>query len=257
MSKEIVPEEVNPLALKDEELDDMFGGPEVEPPINVAWPEIKLTKTSDFKMSDDSKVQEIECHLVWVQRSMAYWEAAYDGSDNPPDCASDNAVKPNADIEQPQSKLCGDKLCPKATWRKKEDGSGNCVDCSESLNVILYLDGLPHYMRVRSTSMGRKSPLAKFFVNCLKDGYALRKKYQTVRVKLTLMETKINNFDTSILQVEKLSVLASDDPLLPTLIEMFKKAKEEFVIVHQGVVTDDEPDGEYESRDYEDDETPI
>ena len=254
----IVPEsETNALAIPDEELDDMFGGPETEAPIDVAWPEIKLTKTSDFIMSDDEKVQEIECYLLWAKRSRAWWEKEYDPSNvDPPDCASDNAMKPNADIEKSQSDECGDKLCKKATWYKDDKGK-NCVDCSESLNVILYLDGLPHYMRVRSTSMGRKSPLAKFFVNCLKEGYALRKKFQTVKVKLTLLETKINSFDSSILQVEKVSVLTSSDPLLPTLIQMFKKAEEEFVIVHKGETADPEPAEDYDGREAYDDDSAV
>lgn len=224
------------MAIPDAEVDDAFGGTDTAMPIDVAWPEIKLTKTDDFKMPDGTKVKELIGNIVYVKRSRACWLAKYDGNDNPPDCASDNCHAPNDDIEQPFSRRCGEKLCSKATWRKEtEDGNErNIMDCKESLNMILLLDGMtvPRFMRVRSYSFNRKSPLAAFFTDALEPLYAYRGKFQTVKVKLTLEEIKVNGFDTSMLNVEKISTLEGTDPLLPVLIKMFKKAEAEFVVVH-------------------------
>ncbi len=259
-SETLVPVEEQALAIPDEELNDMFGGPDAGPPVEIKWPEINLTKTDDFEMPDGEKVQELVGHFVWAQKSRAWWEVAYGKTDDgPPNCSSDNSLKPNADIDDPQSGECGDKLCKKATWYKDDDKK-NCVDCKESLNTILLLENedLPFYMRIRSLCMEPKSPLAKFFALCCSSGYALNKKFQTVKVKLTLVMTKKYSFPTSILHVEKISTLTSSDPLLPSLIQMFKKAEEEFVIVHKGETTEAEPAEEYDGREaYEDDETEI
>ena len=54
------------------ELENMFGGPASEMPINVAWPEIKMTKISDFKLPDGTKVQELIGHIVFIKRSRAF-----------------------------------------------------------------------------------------------------------------------------------------------------------------------------------------
>ncbi len=226
------------LAIPDEELDEMFGGPEPPMPIKVAWPEIKMTKTSDFKMPDDTKVQELVGNIVFVQRSRAYWVSKYTGDDNPPDCASDNCLRPNESIEEPFSNQCGEKLCSAATWRKEKDESGgtrNVMDCKESLNMIFLMEGkmVPRFIRVRSYSMNRKSPIAAFFTDCLEKTFALNGKFQTVKVRLSLKEIKVNGFDTSMLQVQKIDTLKNGDPLLPVLIKMFKKVQEEFVVVHK------------------------
>lgn len=246
-----VPPEETALAPSD--VDDMFGGPEPDMPIEVAWPEIKLTKTDDFKMPDGSKVKEIVCNIVFVKRSRACWLAKYDGNDNPPDCASDNCIAPNDDIVKSISRQCGEKLCSKATWRKETDPDTgkdrNVMDCKESLNMIIMLDGMtvPRFIRVRSYSFNRKSPLAAFFTDSLepirtikdddgKDkivGFSLRGKFQTVKVRLTLDEIKVNGFPTSMLQVQKVSTLEANDPLLPVLGKMFKKVEAEFVVVHK------------------------
>ncbi len=259
-----IPPEETGLAISDQEMDEMFGGPEPPMPIEVAWPEIKMTKTSDFKMPDETKVQELVGHIVFVKRSRAYWKSKYTGEDNPPDCASDNCLAPNDSIESPQNSQCGEKRCEKATWRKEQDEGGNMrnvMDCKESLNMIFLLEGstIPRFMRVRSYAMNRKSPLAVFFTNALEKSFALNGKFQTVKVRLTLKEIKVNGFDTSMLQVQKVDTLKNGDPLLPTLIKMFVKAQEEFVVVHREEPVDDQRDADGSDADGSDygPETPV
>lgn len=250
------------LAVSDADLLEMFGGENTPPPLELAWPEIKLTKTSDFKMPDESKVSELTGHIIFIKRSRAWWEADYDGNNNPPDCASTDCSKPDSGDKQ-QSDKCGRNLCPKATWYKTEDPKTGKItshmDCSESANVFFLPDGssIPHFMRVRSTSIGINSPFAKFLANCVdeKKAFALFNKYPTVNVRLTLDETKINNFDTSILQVAKIETITNDDPLLRVLGNLFKEVEKEFIVVHrsEAVVTDDPKGSPSEYTD----ETPI
>jgi len=243
------------LAVSDAELNEMFGGESVPPPIELAWPEIKLTKTSDFKLPDGTTVDELVGHIVFVKRSRAWWEADYDGNDNPPDCASDDCLRPNSDVAKMQAETCGEAGCARARWVKDDKGK-NSMACSQSLNMIFLLDGMsvPRFLRIRSTSMGRKSPLAAFFTNALEPSFALSGKFQTVKVKLTLDETKINNFDTSILQVVKISTLESSDPLLPVLGKMFTEVEKEFIVVHR---SEDAGTDDQGAPDAYDDDTPI
>ncbi len=242
----VVPPEENALAIPDEELDGMFGGKDAPLPIDVAPPTVKMTKTSDFELPNGDKVKELVGYMVFAKRSLAYFATKYSGGKGiPPDCASDNCYKPNDNIEKPENTHCGNKICPKATWRKTTDASGkakNEVDCKESLNLIFLQEGLfmPIFMRIRSLSMNPKSPIALFFAACSDPAFAYRKKFQTVKVKLTLKEIEKNGFETSILEVEKLSVLEATDPLLPILGKMFQKLKTGFVVVHEDVPVDAE-----------------
>ena len=247
------------LATRDEnalaaEVDNMFGGPEAPLPIDVAPPQVKMTKTSDFEMPDDTKVQELVGYMVFAKKSRAYYITKYTGGKGiPPDCASDNCRLPNENIEKPCSGNCGEKLCEKATWRKiEEDGiKKNVIDCKESLNLIFLPEGkvMPIYMRIRSLSMNPKSPIAVFFASCKDPTFAYRGKFQTVKVRLTLKEIEKNGFKTSMLQVEKISTLEATDPLLPVLGRMFQKLAEGFVVVHEDDAASDAPVHEHSDTD--------
>lgn len=215
------------------DLAEAFGGKDAAVPTDIAWPEIKLTKEDEFKMPDGTKAKKVVGFIAFAKRSRSFWRGDYDGQDNPPDCASANCHHPSSG-DDIQSETCA--TCKQADWRvvEKDGKDKNVMPCSESLNVIFLEDGkaLPRFMRIRSTSMSKKSSIAAFFANCLETDYALKGKFQTVQVKLTLKETKIGGYDTSILIVEKLDVLSEDDPLLNVLIDLFNKAQQEFVVTH-------------------------
>lgn len=237
------------LALTDAAITEGFGGEDAnQVPIEVSWPEVKMSKSVEFIMPDGSKAVEIVGHIVYAQRSKAYYEKAYDGNTDPPDCASSDAITPDFGDES-QAKMCFD--CPHAKWVKDSEGKSS-IACKDSLNLFILVDGktMPMYMRVRSTSIGKKSPLAKFFVNCIQTGYARGGKFQTVQVKLELDETKINNFATSILQIEKLSTLEATDKRLVDLMQAYKRVSDDFVVVHERGDTDSEQaNGEYPGAD--------
>jgi hypothetical protein len=223
------------LAVTDDQLATGFGAPEDQAPIELAWPEIKMTKTTDFVMPNDDEVKELVGHIVFAQKSRAYYAKDFDGNPDPPDCACSDVNKilyPDFGDDRQNEKCLG---CEHAEWTKGDDDKSHMA-CGESLNVILMLDGslIPYYMRIRSTSIGKKSSLAKFFLNCKDANYALGSKFQTVKVKLTLEKTKINNFDTSYLMVEKIETLKQTDERLSDLLQMFAVAKESFEVRHEG-----------------------
>lgn len=224
------------LAIPMEELDEMFGGPGQAVPIEINWPEIKLTKTSDFILSDETTTQELVGHIIFAQRSRAYWVEGYGvGDDKHPACQSSDTLKPDAwKNDNPQSERCGENICKRATWYKDENGK-NKVDCKVSLNMLFLPEekSVPRFIRIRSNCMRTTSSLAKFFAFCFDGDYALGKKFQTVQVSMKLAKTTLNGFDTSTLTVNKLRTLTTDDPLLPELGKLFDAAKKDFVVVHQ------------------------
>jgi len=227
--------ESNLPAVSNTDLMAGFGGPEAAvPPIEVSWPVIQMTKTSDFKMPDGSKVSEVIGHMLFAQRSRAYYEKDFDGNNDRPDCASSNGVSPDSGDKR-QGDMCVG--CPKAEWVKYFDDNGkekNKMDCGESLNVMFLPDGkvVPHYIRIRSTSIGKKSKMAIFFGNCLDPEFALERKYQTVQVRFTLNEQRINNFERSILVVEKIKTLEPTDERLPLLMKLYNEVAKDFTVKH-------------------------
>ena len=244
-------------------LDAGFGGDEtIKPPIDVAWPEIKMSKTDKFEMAGKEPT-EIQGHILFAQSVRAWWPEAFGkGGDTFPDCASSNAVAPDVGDNQ-QGPNCA--TCPKAQWVKvfenEDDKKGtNHQDCLRSTILMLLVNGhdVPYMLRVRSTSCGRKSSLAQFFGNCQNNGYALQKRFQTVEVKLTLEKTKLNGFDTSIMQVEKVRTLTLEDPKLIELTELFKRIKEEFEVsfVREQATQDDAGEPQDDTPFYPDPRTP-
>lgn len=218
----------------EEELALSFGGPNVKAPIEMALPEIKMTKTDDFKLANGTKVKELVGYMVFAQRSRSYWAKDYDGQNTPPDCASDDTIEPSQG-EQMQCEKCIN--CKMAKWTEKEiDGKmRNVMPCGQSLNVILLLEGrdVPNVMRIRSTSIHPKSNLAAFFSDCLEKGFAYARKYGFVKIKLTLDEMKINGFETSTLVVEKIDTLTDGDPMIRNILNLNAEAIANFVVKHQ------------------------
>jgi len=208
--------------------------PTEEPAMDLVLPIIKMSKTDLFEMPGGEFVKELHCYIILLRKTRAYFKDAYGQSDSSmPTCASSDGKVPDMGDEF-QAETC-DK-CPKADY---DDNEGK-FPCSVSYVMLLALDGedIPYLLRVRSTSCGRKSSLSKFFTNCFSgsykdgkwDGFALVKGgYATVSVKLTLEKTKINNFDTSSLIVDKTGLLDVTSPRAVSVLEMHQQAKSQFV----------------------------
>jgi len=216
-----------------------FGGSDaVDVPVEqLAWPEIHMPKDSaKFQMPDGEMKSSLTGHIVYAVGTRAYFARAFgSGETSAPDCANTN-IRRNAAPDfgdERQADLCAS--CPRRAWRKEVDPktgiTKNVQDCRSSTLVLFLEDGqsVPYLLRVRSTSCGKKSSLAKFFTNCGLAGFALAKKYQTVKVEMSLEKTKIGGFDTNLLIVEKVGVVEAQEQL-DLLITLYDRLKEEFEV---------------------------
>lgn len=223
----------------DTALANAFGGSDEAPPIEVGWPEIKMGKDKHFTMPDGSLTTDLWGHIVFAQKTRAWWSEPYgSGGDAFPDCASSNGKWPDVgeNIQLPESTQDGVKSlcevhCNKSRWVKYPETGKRSTECNVStVLIILLLDQeIPFVLRVRSTSCGKKSSLAKFFSSCIMK----KAHYQTCEVYLRLVPTKIGGFDTSRLEVGLGKSLENNDPKLRKLIEMYNQVKSDFVMTYQ------------------------
>jgi len=231
-------QELAPVGQK--ELAVAFGGETESPAMELVLPVIKMSKEDFFQMPDETAPKELKGFIVFMHATRAYFSRPFGESDEQfPDCGSSDGRVPDFGVQMEQGPCA---TCPRAQWQERQlDGGATEMfqECKKSMVLLFLPDGksLPHLMRVRSTSCGKKSSLAIFNTNCwegaVKDGkwngYALAKgKYQTVHVALTLNKTKIGNFQTSLLIVTKLDTLEPTDPRLVTLIGMYDAIQKDY-----------------------------
>ncbi len=247
------------LATKNEAaLATAFGGSEaVDVPVeSVSWPEIKMPKdAAKFEMPDGETKATLTGHIVFAVGTRAFFANPFGTSETSmPDCANTNIRRHAAPDfgEEKQCDMCA--KCSRREWRKETDVKTGAVknvqDCRSSTLVLFLEDGqsVPYLLRVRSTSCGKKSSLAKFFTNCGLTGFALAKKYQTVHVELSLEKTKIGGFDTNLLIIDKKGVV-EEQAQLDLLIGLYNRLKEEFEVTF----TQDETNGDAVPDDVNDD----
>jgi len=227
-----------------------FGGEEaVDIPVeSLSWPEIHMPKDSaKFQMPDGEMKATLTGHIVYAVGTRAYFARAYgSGETTAPDCANTN-IRRNAAPDfgdERQADLCAS--CPRRSWRKETDPktgiTKNVQDCRSSTLLLFLEDGqsVPYLLRVRSTSCGKKSSLARFFTNCGLAGFALAKKYQTVHVELSLEKTKIGGFDTNLLIVEKVGVV-EEQSRLDLLVALYDRLRAEFEVTFTQEEAADDP----------------
>jgi len=217
MKNELAKSEEKSLAIA-----QSFGGENVSPVTDIPYPLIKMGKDDRFELDIEQQLaKELTGHIVYMHRTKAYFSQSYGGDAVMPDCASSDGLVPDmGSNEQHESETCAE--CPKNQWGSADNGGKACRD-SVIIYILLDGDDMPSVLRIRSTSLGKKGSLAKFQVYAIKHGLGPRGmgRYQTIRVKLSLLPTKINNFDTSVLVIEPLETLRNDDPKLKELQEWF------------------------------------
>jgi hypothetical protein len=231
MSEEIQKPQQPPQALATVSADDFASE---APVMELSLPVIKMQKNDQFLMPDESYTKELRGYIVFLQKTRSYFDKPFDGTETMPVCASSDGIKPDMG-DTFQAATCD--ACPKSQYNEDL----RKWECSVSYIALVMLEGqsIPHILRIRSTSCGKKSSLNKFFTNCFIgstnpatgkwDGFATFKgAYQTVLVSMRLQKTKINDFDSSLLTIEKIDKVDAGSPTAKLLSDMYKALKEQF-----------------------------
>ena len=226
---------------------------EVVPVTDLAYPQIKMGKDDcmfEVTLTGES-VSELSGHIILKHNMRAYFPKDYGVGGDMPTCASSNGVVPDLGTEPEYGPCHKCKLKEWGTHRDKVKPA-----CSESVMLYILLDGdeIPSVMRVRSTSLGRKSSLAKFETYLFMN--KLVKTYPLVHVNLTLEATQFNNRKTSILIITPDATIAEDDPkleLISQCFEMLKDVNKRKETVQEAT----EPDVETEVADDSGDDIPF
>lgn len=204
------------------EIIQSFQKEEVLPVTDLAFPIIKMGKdTCNFELIlEGQTVKELNGYIVYKHNANAYYEGEYDGGGNMPDCASSNALNPDAG-ENIQSNIC--QICPKNQWGSAPgDSKGKACNNNVILYILLDGDEIPSVIRVRPTSRGTKSSLSQF--ETYLEQKLLRNSYPIMKVCLTLEKTE--RFPVSILIVKAGETLKEDDPLLLKIQRAHKLAQD-------------------------------
>ena len=112
---------------------------------------------------DDVAVGSLEVILLKASPDVAktFYEGAYDGSNDEPDCFSMDGIKPSSRAPVPQSKLC--KICPQNKFGSKVSRGGkDAKACTDSRRVAIVPSGDieneqyggPMLLRVPTMSLG-------------------------------------------------------------------------------------------------------
>lgn len=108
-------------------------------------------------------LQAVRVHIVRANPAASkvfYREGYEEGSDTPPDCFSNDGIKPDAIVKSPESKTCA--ACPHHVWGSGKDGKGRA--CSDSRRIAVAPENNPDkvmLLRVPAASLKSLSDFGK------------------------------------------------------------------------------------------------
>jgi hypothetical protein len=136
-------------------------------------------------------VKELQGVVVFYKNSRSYWEGAYEGGNEPPDCSAADAkhATSNGDVEIPavvdseSGKLLCD-TCRFSEWGSSETGSGRGQACKLTRQLFLIVPDrmLPLVVSLPPTSLKRASAYFLTLADYSKDYKRILTKIQLEKV---------------------------------------------------------------------------
>lgn len=143
--------------------------------------------------------KELTGVIIYWKEVRAYWKSEYDGSQNPPDCYSDDAVLGVGD----PGGVCA--KCPFAQFGSAEKGDGQACKQMRILFMVRESDILPITITAPPTSVGN---IKKYFMRLASKGIM----FYGVKTTLKLEKTKSNSgIDYSVIVPEFAGKLSPDE----------------------------------------------
>lgn len=246
MSTEIAKQqEVGQLALA-KEINDLFGGDEMQLPINAPLPQIKVMReTPMFEMPDGEPTKEVVGHILYFHNANQYYETKFgDGEQGPPCCASSDGIKPDGGTN-PMPGPC--RGCPYNEYGSAKDKAGNAEKgkaCQNTIRLYVLVDGnvIPCLVKASPSSLGKKESLLKWLTNApnIAAAAGAGTHYQPIKVRFTLHKKDFSSgMSASVIDIATLRVL--DPKNVEDMAQMKKLAKmyKDFMAVYAGRIAKD------------------
>ena len=239
--------EIQPTGLTEQEMLDFFGEPD-EDSIAQSFGQVKVMRESaQFELPSGNLVSEISGHVFYSHHANAYWAKKKDDDDettSPPDCRSDDGIKPNSG-EDIQSDLCIN--CPMNEFESAPEGKGKA--CKNTIRMLILLDNeyIPVILTAPPTSISHKGSLMKWMnvtTNQVGKAYTeFNPKIKTPKgapitdrlyahVKFTLDKIKYSGKVVSVIHAETVDVLLPNAEGISTF-KYIKSIKDDAVAAYK------------------------
>jgi hypothetical protein len=141
-------------------------------------PRIKASAAGLLLAEGEKPVTELEGVIIHARKQNAYYAKPYNKNEVvPPDCFSNDGVKPDAGAKAPQHATCNG--CPKAEFGTNSMGSGKACRNMKPLYLLLSDDSIiPRQLTITPTSLRAANG---YFMDLTERGIAYRK----VKTKFT------------------------------------------------------------------------
>lgn len=229
---EIAKSNNNPLTVTSE-IDEMFGGPGIQIPVDAPLPQISIMRESaQFEMPDGSYAKEFTGHIIHWHNANQYYSSPYgEGQSLVPDCSSSNGREPDGG-EFMQKGAC--RECELNQFGSAKEGSGKA--CQNTLRMYILIDGevLPSVLKAPPFSLAKKDSLMRWLTSAANTASKKEEttSYQAIRVKFSLRKKEFNSgMNASVIQVETLKVLniQEDSEKLKQLGRLYKEFMDSYI----------------------------
>ena len=206
---------------------ELFFGEKTEDNIARSFGAVKVMReTGQFELPSGQLVDSIEGYVLHSHSANAYWakkpEDDGDGGTAPPDCKSDDGIKPDGG-EDRQCTVCA--TCPQNQYDSAPDSKGKA--CKNTIKMLILMDNefIPVILAAPPTSIGPKGSLMKWMnvtTNQVGKAYTeFNPKIKTsngapiterylAHVRMTLTKVKYSGKVVSVIEAETINVLLPD-----------------------------------------------
>jgi hypothetical protein len=216
MKKAIVKNQ-NPTALATvNPIDEMFGGPGYQIPVDAPLPAIKILRESaQYEMPDGQYSKEFTGHILHWHNANQYYSTPYGEGESRyasglPDCFSSDGRNPDGG-QFMQTGPC--KTCQLNQFKSAEDKVAKA--CQNTIRMYVLVDGevIPCLVKAPPSSLGKKDSLMKWLTTAanIAAKAGMGTKYQPIQVKFSLRKKDFNSgTSASVIEIQTLRVLDKD-----------------------------------------------
>jgi len=224
----------NPTALAAANpIDEMFGGPGYQIPVDAPLPAIKILREStQYEMPDGQFAREFTGHILHWHNANQYYSTAFGEGENPlPDCFSSDGRNPDGG-QFMQAGPC--KTCQLNQFKSAEDKIAKA--CQNTIRMYVLVDGevIPCLVKAPPSSLGKKDSLMKWLTTAanIAAKAGMGTKYQPIQVKFSLRKKDFNSgTSASVIEIQTLRVLdmEKDADKLRQLCSLYREFMESYI----------------------------